>query len=308
MHANKPWKAHLVGPGTRGTRLPGGLVRDMFSALVDAIQRTVRLRVEGRSSAQGPVPSWIERASSFDLIAIEGGSTSLVLEAGPVLDGLPDRQVEMFASFDPSRSCLDLFLESVSDAAAGRADSTLYDDALLTAFTHFDRVFRHGIDAIELGAEQPVRIDRSSVETFARLKRETPADQRTVVEGKLDALHHSERVFRLILQSGQSVHGVIGDAIDLGALARLWGKSARVSGSAKFRPSGTLLRLDADRIEPATGDALLWSRMPTPILRELDPRKLSVPQGPRSGIAAIWGQWPGDETDEEFVEALSQLS
>jgi hypothetical protein len=297
MHANKPWKAHLVGPGTRGTRVPAGLVREMFSALVDAVQRTVRLRVEGRSSAQGPIPAWIERASSFDLIALEGGSTTLVFEAGPVLDRLPDRQVEMFASFDPSRSCLDLFVESVSDAAAGRGDSTLYDDGLLTAFTHFDRVFRLGVDAIELGGEQSVRIDRSGVETFARLKRETPADQRTVVDGNLDALHHSDRVFR-----------VIGDGIDLGALARLWGKSARVSGSAKFRPSGTLLRLEADRIEPATGDALLWSRMPTPFFRELDARKLSVPQGPRSGLAAIWGQWPGDESDDEFVEALSQLS
>jgi hypothetical protein len=61
-------------------------------------------------------------------------------------------------------------------------------------------------------------------------------------------------------------------------------------------------------MEPATGDALLWSRMPTPIFRELDGRKLSVPQGARSGVAAIWGQWPGDETDEEFIEALSQLS
>jgi hypothetical protein len=286
----------------------GGLVRDTFSALVDAVQRAVRLRVEGRSSAQGPIPGWIERASSFDLVAVEGGSTSLVLEAGPVLDALPDRQVEMFASFDASRSCLDLFVESVSDAAAGRADSALYDDGLLSAFSHFDRVFRHGVEAIELGAEQPVRIDRTGIETFARLKRETPADQRTVVEGKLDALHHSDRVFRLVLESGQPVHGVIGDGIDLAALAQLWGKSARVSGLAKFRPSGTLLRLDADRMEPATGDALLWSRMPTPIFRELDERKLSVTQGARSGVAAIWGQWPGDETDEEFVEALSQLS
>jgi hypothetical protein len=79
-----------------------------------------------------------------------------------------------------------------------------------------------------------------------------------------------------------------------------------VSGVAKFRPSRALFRIDADRIEPATGDASLWSRAPTPIFRELDGRKLSVPQGPRSGVSAIWGQWPGDESDAEFNDALSQ--
>jgi hypothetical protein len=71
---------------------------------------------------------------------------------------------------------------------------------------------------------------------------------------------------------------------------------------------GALLRIDAERIEPATGDVSLWSRAPTPTFQELDGRKLSVPQGPRSGVSAIWGQWPGDETDEEFNDALSHLS
>jgi hypothetical protein len=159
---------------------------------------------------------------------------------------------------------------------------------------------------VEVGTDELVRIDRTGIETFSRLKRETPADQRAVVDGKLDALHHSYRVFRL--ESGQPVHGVIGDSIDLGALAELWGQSARVSGVAEFRPSGTLLRVDADRIDAATGVSSIWSRLPTPILGELDARKLNVQQGPRSGVAAVWGQWPGDESDEEFLDALAHVT
>jgi hypothetical protein len=81
-----------------------------------------------------------------------------------------------------------------------------------------------------------------------------------------------------------------------------------VSGVAKFRPSGGLLRLDAERIEPASDAPSPWSRMPTPLLREIDTLKLSVSQGPRSGVAAIWGKWPGDESNEEFIDALAQLS
>ena len=32
--------------------------------------------------------------------------------------------------------------------------------------------------------------------------------------------------------------------------------------------------------------------------------KYRVSQGPRSGVAAIIGKWPGGETDDEIAEAL----
>jgi hypothetical protein len=305
---NSPWRAHLIGPATRGARVSASLLREALSTLVEAAQRSVRLRVEGRSSAQGPLPNWIEKASAFDLLAIEDGSTGLVFEAKPLLDALPASQLEMFASFDPRLSCLDLLTESLAEAVAGKADSFLYDDGLLTVFERFDRVLRLGIDAVELGTRRALRVDRAAVDTFGRLKRDMPPDRQVIVAGKLDALRHSYRVFRLVLETGAHVQGVIGEGINLKQLATLWGQPARVEGVAKFRPSGSLLRIDAERIEAVSGDVSLWSRMPTPLLRELDTRKLVVPQGPRSGIAAIWGQWPGDESDDELREALAELS
>jgi hypothetical protein len=40
----------------------------------------------------------------------------------------------------------------------------------------------------------------------------------------------------------------------------------------------------------------------------LDERTLRQPQGSRSGVAAIFGQLPGDESDDEIIEALDLLS
>jgi hypothetical protein len=37
-------------------------------------------------------------------------------------------------------------------------------------------------------------------------------------------------------------------------------------------------------------------------------QSLRQPQGPRSGINAIIGRWPGDESDEEAARALEELS
>lgn len=99
------------------------------------------------------------------------------------------------------------------------------------------------------------------------------------------------------------------DAIDLNTLGALWGQPAQVSGLAKFRPSGSILRIEAERIEPASEhDLVLWGTLPAPIFGLQDERSLRQPQGPRSGVNAVFGHLPGEESDEEIIEALDRLS
>ena len=44
------------------------------------------------------------------------------------------------------------------------------------------------------------------------------------------------------------------------------------------------------------------------ILKKFDPSVLHQPQGPNSGLNAVMGKWPGDETDEEIDEYLRKIS
>lgn len=44
------------------------------------------------------------------------------------------------------------------------------------------------------------------------------------------------------------------------------------------------------------------------ILKKFDPSVLDRPQGPDSGLNAVMGKWPGDETDEEILALLEELS
>jgi hypothetical protein len=68
-----------------------------------------------------------------------------------------------------------------------------------------------------------------------------------------------------------------------------------------------VLRIDADGIEPAGEDFTLWSFEPRPLLGEGAVETLRKPQGARSGLAAIVGEWPGDESDEEVRRSLEAL-
>lgn len=138
----------------------------------------------------------------------------------------------------------------------------------------------------------------------------SPTDQHVCVTGKLDVLRHSSRMFTLILKSGAHVRGVLaGDPVDLSILGELWGQKVVVTGVATFRPSGSVLRIEAKRIERAdTRDQSLWSADPRLIFGGLDQRALRQPQGSRSGVNAIFGQLGDVESDDDIIEALDRLS
>lgn len=82
-----------------------------------------------------------------------------------------------------------------------------------------------------------------------------------------------------------------------------------VAGTAHFTPAGGLLRIEADGIRAARpGEESLWGKRPRPLAKSQPATELRVHQGPRSGINAIFGRWPGEESDEEILDALEQLS
>ncbi len=105
-------------------------------------------------------------------------------------------------------------------------------------------------------------------------------------------MRHSNQTFTLILESGAHVRGVVtGDGVGLPTLGELWSQEVVVTGVAEFRPSGSVLQIEAERIERASArDLSLWSADPRPIFDILDERALRQPQGPRSGVNAIFSQ------------------
>jgi hypothetical protein len=279
---------------------------------VDGAEQAVRLRGEGRSTAQGRLPGWVERAARFEVVGLREGSTEVLLEAATLQDAAPERfgQGDLFPRLDGSRSGLDLFAESLADALAAKADSELYDDGLIRTFEGFGRVLRLGVDGVEVRADRTVRVDPEGVEACRRLRKAIPPSRKVRVAGKLDLLRHSDLVFTLVLEAGDVIRGVVaGDGLEPARLGALWGQPVQVWGLARFRPSGAILRVEAERIEPAgEAELAMWSAVPAPLDGPGEPAALHVPQGRRSGLTAIVGQWPGDETDEEVMDALDALS
>lgn len=309
------YSLRLHGIETHDSGLPGPLLRDLLGAVDDSARGAVRLRLEGRSQAKGGFPpAWVNQAAAFDMVGFTEDVPGVTLRAPTLREALPGRfaQQSLFPEVDPSKTGLVLMIESLEEALHGNQDSDAYDEALLKTFGEFRRLFNHGVHALEMRngrLDAPVlTITPGGMDTVRRLRRETPRPQRVRVAGKVDEIRHSDRAFTLILESGEGVRGVLAEA-EPEELARYFGRSAVVSGMAQFRPSGTLLRVDADLLEPATErDVAVFSEVPEPLLAAHDAQELRRPQGARSGINAIVGKWPGDETDDEIFAMIEEMS
>jgi hypothetical protein len=302
---------HTLFLGGHGARYVdhAPLLRDLLDLLVDGCQQATRLYVDGRSTAPGVVPSWLESAASFDVTSLHGHTIKLA--APPLADvgGEGTPQGELFSAAPPGKSSLDLLEDSLEDALEGRADSDRYDPPLMATLEGFGRLARHGVEEIQVINGRTLRIDRRGIEAIRSLRSRTPQDRRVLVAGKLETIRHSDRAFTLVLPTGEALRGIATEPLEPSALASLFGQSVLVSGYAKFRPSGALLRIEAERLEPASeNDVAVFAAPPAPLLQALEPRDLRRAQDSRSGVAAIFGKWPGDETDEQLQAALAELS
>lgn len=300
---------HLTGAAP-AARVDASTLRELMDVLVDAVQQSVRLRAEGSSHVGGQVPAWLDRAATFT-VRILGGATQLILDARALGDIVPDKfpQVEGFSPLDPRATCLDVFADALDDALVSKIDSDLYDGDLLETLTRFGRVLDHDLHSLEIWNGRTRTLDSQSVQLLRELRRRFPADERTRIAAKLDLLEHSSSAFSLTLTmlSGE-VHRVTVAEADFARLGQLRGQQVIVSGTAKFRPSGSVLRIEADQIIAAEGNTGAWEASPRPLFSDIDTRSQRVVQEPTSGVPAMFGQWPGDENDDDFEDAVRDLS
>lgn len=307
------YEVRLKGLGTRNGGMPGPIMRHLLDTIDDGSRGAVRLRLEGRSTARGAAPSWLEAATAFDVLGFVEATPGLRLRAPTLRQALPDRfeQTDLFPKVDPDQSAIALLLESLGDAVAGQADSEAYDDSLLQIFERFSFLFERGVEEVELTNERresAVRVRLGSLETIDRLRRTMPQPRRARVVGRIDAISYSDRGFILVLDDRTRVRGVLTEGSPE-TLVAFFGRRALVSGLVRYRPSGAVLRIEAEHLAPATEeDAAAWSKLPGALEAAEDVRSLWRPQGPRSGLAKIFGRWPGEETDEEIERFLAELS
>jgi hypothetical protein len=184
----------------------------------------------------------------------------------------------------------------------------LADRALLDTCVRFARAARDGFEGVQLegiaGLSAPLVVRRDDVARIELLRDETPGPKAVRVSGTLDTISATKSDVVLTLSDGTAVAARL-DAHDNEQLKALFGSRVVVSGMAQFRPSGKLLVIDVEHLGPARdGDAVFES---APKATATRPAASLLPQDETSGVSAFFGTWPGDESDEELLDALEAI-
>jgi hypothetical protein len=227
----------------------GQFLRELLDVLGDGCLQATRLHVDGCSTASGSPPKWLESASYFELAEILGDA--IVLRSLPLYTALAQLHVrQVFSDFDRGRSCLDLFEDSLDDALSGREESDRYDRHLMKTIEGLGRLFRYGVERIAVINGRTLHVDRRAIESIKSLRTRTPDDKPVKIPGVLEVVEPSHRTFVLASHTGERFWGIASlDASRDISLTEVSGIQVIVEGVIKFRPSGAVLRIEAERIE-----------------------------------------------------------
>jgi hypothetical protein len=303
-----------------GRKLPPHHLGILFAELPLAIRATVSMAFRNRSHVKGRRPGWLDRAADVRFVDHQGNGESVLYFEAPLLgEAAADvyAQQSLFPEADdrPAKedTAFDVFGDVLADVQKRNSDSEHYDPSLLLRIASFKRVFKKGpynevdFTSRRFPQDAPARFTPALVESARVLLGKTPSPQRVRIVGQLDGLVASTQRFSVLLDSGDKVTGSFTyDQVD--AMQELWRKRVLVLGTAIYRASGRLLRIDAEAVRSGENEPAVFSQMPTPPGTKIDVSRLRKPQGAKSGINAIIGKWPGDETEEVITAILEELS
>jgi hypothetical protein len=273
------------------------------------------MAIEGASASVGAPPQWLERASDIRTLGFghRNGRSVLHLKA-PTLGEAAPELFEQQRLWPGMASLNDTALQLIGKVSfvvrRQEGASDMYDQPLLKHFTHWNQLFKRRVRNLGMPAAHgsttstPVTLDMQVVENAHLLSDQTPAPRQVRVVGKLDMVRHSTRSFGLVLDNDDEVRGVLQEG-DPSLLQEYFGRTITVFGKAVYRPSGTLLRIDAQELLNSTEGKAAFGFVPAAL--GSNPRSERKPQTAKAGVAAFFGTWPGDETDDDLLAALGEM-
>jgi hypothetical protein len=299
-----------------GGGLPPVIVANALRAIVPAARSSTFMAIEGRGRLTGRPPKWAADVADIRFRGANSVRHEMILKfAAPRLgEAAPHlyKQRDFWRAPPPEdATSIDLLVDAIKDVSIENRDSDAYDQSVLRDIARFGRVFSEGEIGMALSGRRPneplVQITKSTIDHVRSLTRSTPAPHQVRIVGALDMIRASTQGFALKLDDGVEISGIYesGEIADLQPLFR---QRVSVNGTLVYRPSGRPLRIDATYIRKAETESSFWSRLPAPTNKHLDVFQLHKPQTKRTGVGAIIGQWPGDESDEEVTEKLTTIS
>ncbi len=267
----------------------------------------------GSGSRVGGNPSWLAESTNFTVTGLTQGSTVIQFKA-PLLR---DTTKNIFAPEDfwlnppgLEDTALDLVAYSIEDAGNDNSTGEYYDGYVLEAMRKLGRLTHKGEVRLELIPQGLARgkftWNKTVYQKLSNLKQSIPRPQTFIVSGRLDQTNYKGRYFYLSIDPNSKIFGRLQpESLDIEDLRHFWGKPATIEGMVHFKVDGKPRIIEARKICARSEGDELFEELP-----EIHPlfSKTEEIRAQSFNIRDIFGTWPGDETIEELMATLKELS
>ncbi len=294
------------------------LIGPVLTHLHDTLQDTVRMGFLHTSRARGRIPGSIKAAANVRYLGhrSEGdGVTVLRFEVAPFGEVAADlfAQTQLWEDGpQPDQTAFELLAAALDDVRSGHSESSRFDPGMLRRIGSYRRMFvKDGLSSIvlpDVNLHRSARLDAMVVQSARALADATPQPRRVRVAGRLDLMGASQGVLKLHVASGGIVTALWEGEESLEQFTSHFNKDVVCEGLGIFRPSGSLLRIDADAIAPATERDDSFRHLPVAVAKVDVARAARLRSGEPSAYASFLGSIPPEETDDEFSAAVEALS
>lgn len=301
-----------------GPRPRPELIGPVLTHLHDTLQDAVRMGFLHTSRARGRIPGVLKAAADVRFVghsSLDDGATVLRFEV-PTFGAVAAHLFAQSQLWDDGprvdQTAFELLGATLLDVGEHRNDSNRFDPGLLGRIRSYGRLFRKGgltgIVLPDVAIEGRVCLDATVVQAARDLAAVTPSPRRVRVAGRLDLMGASQGVLKLHLDAGAIVTALWEGLEPLDSFTSLFNKHVVCEGSGIFRPSGTLLRIDADALAAVAASDSFFARVPVAVPNRDASRSARLRSGEASVYAGFLGSIPPEETNEEFAAAVAELS
>jgi hypothetical protein len=307
----------LRGPEGLGAKPRPELIGPFFSHLHDTLQDAVRMGFLHSSRARGRIPACLRAAADVHYLGHSGGGAGVTLlrfevpTFGTAAGELFGQKLLWEDGPQPEQTAFELLGAALGDVRKRRKESNRFDPALLRRIGSYRRMLNRGLESIGLpdtALADPGQIDAVAVTAASELSAATPSSRRVRVAGRLDVMGASQAVLKLDLRSGVVVTALWEGLLPVEALKEFFNREVVIEGKGVFRPSGSLLRVDADAIALAGAPDEFFRQVPEALAAPDYSALARLRPGEKSPFGRILGSIPGEETNAEFAAAVETLS
>lgn len=152
-----------------------------------------------------------------------------------------------------------------------------------------------------------ISITKNDFKYMVAIEATMPAPHKVVINGALDELNVSKS--NLVLNTEDGLVNVFAhdNSLVLG-LVNFLGKEITITGRAHYCTGGQLSFIDIESYHVPEKKDSFFSRKPRAMSAEQQLMFQAQHKAQKHTFTAMLGHWPGDESDEEFVQLLKQVS